>query len=730
MFWSWVKQHAPWPLTSSGSAPAGPTARRDPAPTVSRPQPEWPNMPPLQRILARPLTPVAPLDSFTGSLTSHQNPSFLAPLRHLLDPSGSSGVVTGLAVARTGAEYAGDARLTVPTAPRRAVPLQRQKTNPLLAGRDDAPPTSSPGDLTAGPPIIRDSPGAEATGGVFSIQRSLPTMTAAAPRRSAMPLIAVRDLPVVASPAHLQRAESDGMSPATEAVHVLESPEGAAPVQRLEATAPLGGFSAAIAALQDAPPALPATPLAQAAPPTRSPAQGRPASQNGGRLHVQRSTSASSADGDATPHKIEQALHPVASRDHLHSSHEEPSGAPETSVLVALEASPDPVIPSTLQRSSRDTLSSGEAPGYAAGFSSTAPRPPSAVATPAATPVAVPLQPLQRMPMVDGDAKRPPGPTHEAPRAPESGGSNAPTHDTSPVDADHAPPSPATPTPVEAFSSAYFPEGADDAAIRHTAAAPAGPTPRPVPAMPVVMRHPTTLQRAGSTCTIGLLGERPPLQPEPTFVGAEPVSSSVQRITHLPPVESNTLPGATIARPQEFRGLGTAPPWAGPVTRTVAEQTVPLQRVSASMASPARDSLRPTPTGPGFTMLDPRPEQPIRRVAPPVSFASMFSATTAEGHRNGADGFTSVQLQHAGADREVPVQAKADAPVATPASELPSPPPPVATDAPAIPAAAASGAKDNMDEMARRLFEPLSARLRAELWLDRERAGLIADVRR
>ena len=37
----------------------------------------------------------------------------------------------------------------------------------------------------------------------------------------------------------------------------------------------------------------------------------------------------------------------------------------------------------------------------------------------------------------------------------------------------------------------------------------------------------------------------------------------------------------------------------------------------------------------------------------------------------------------------------------------------------AIPGAAGA----DLDEMARRLFDPLSARLRAELWLDRERAG-------
>jgi hypothetical protein len=35
-----------------------------------------------------------------------------------------------------------------------------------------------------------------------------------------------------------------------------------------------------------------------------------------------------------------------------------------------------------------------------------------------------------------------------------------------------------------------------------------------------------------------------------------------------------------------------------------------------------------------------------------------------------------------------------------------------------------------MDELVRRLFDPLAARLKAELRLDRERAGLITDLRR
>ncbi|HEX6684199.1 MAG TPA: hypothetical protein VF062_15455 [Candidatus Limnocylindrales bacterium] len=44
-------------------------------------------------------------------------------------------------------------------------------------------------------------------------------------------------------------------------------------------------------------------------------------------------------------------------------------------------------------------------------------------------------------------------------------------------------------------------------------------------------------------------------------------------------------------------------------------------------------------------------------------------------------------------------------------------------------AVGAPAAGADLDEMARRLFEPLSARLRTELWLDRERAGWVTDAR-
>jgi hypothetical protein len=44
--------------------------------------------------------------------------------------------------------------------------------------------------------------------------------------------------------------------------------------------------------------------------------------------------------------------------------------------------------------------------------------------------------------------------------------------------------------------------------------------------------------------------------------------------------------------------------------------------------------------------------------------------------------------------------------------------------------AAAGAGTPSTDEMVRKLFEPLAARLKAELRLDRERAGFVTDLRR
>jgi hypothetical protein len=86
------------------------------------------------------------------------------------------------------------------------------------------------------------------------------------------------------------------------------------------------------------------------------------------------------------------------------------------------------------------------------------------------------------------------------------------------------------------------------------------------------------------------------------------------------------------------------------------------------------------------------------------------SAESSETGSAAEDGFTSVQLQPAGES-----DADAAAPPAPTTSSSGSPPPAAGTE------------PTDLDELARRLYEPLTARLRAELWLDRERAGVMSD---
>ena len=64
-----------------------------------------------------------------------------------------------------------------------------------------------------------------------------------------------------------------------------------------------------------------------------------------------------------------------------------------------------------------------------------------------------------------------------------------------------------------------------------------------------------------------------------------------------------------------------------------------------------------------------------------------------------------------------------------PPADLPAAAPVAPAAGGAAPGAAAPAAP-NLDELARKLYDPLAARLKAELRLDRERAGLVTDLRR
>lgn len=192
---------------------------------------------------------------------------------------------------------------------------------------------------------------------------------------------------------------------------------------------------------------------------------------------------------------------------------------------------------------------------------------------------------------------------------------------------------------------------------------------------------------------------------------------------------------------------------AQPLTTRSAPGPVPLQRIFSAPDQPASTPLT------AFAGAD-TSTGPVRRLlaGPPV-VASPLATSAVSGPAAGAHGIqttetsTALPVQRASASRPGPAggdstpggdhpaggftelviqrQSEDDAPV----PESPAPPTGGTTEsataapqAPSAPMVLPSGR--DLDELAERLYEPLSARLRAELWLDRERSGLMVDLRR
>src|SRR3982750_4272414 len=105
-------------LLSRGTAagvPAAPVAPPGVAGPPTREVHAWDALPAVQRVLAQPLEPVAPLAAFTSSLTAFQNPSFLSRLEHEVNPR-IGGMVNGLAdlAPATPGSYGSGSALPVP----------------------------------------------------------------------------------------------------------------------------------------------------------------------------------------------------------------------------------------------------------------------------------------------------------------------------------------------------------------------------------------------------------------------------------------------------------------------------------------------------------------------------------------------------------------------------------------------------------------------------------------
>ncbi|MDQ1738822.1 MAG: hypothetical protein QOE53_474, partial [Pseudonocardiales bacterium] len=180
-------------------------------------------------------------------------------------------------------------------------------------------------------------------------------------------------------------------------------------------------------------------------------------------------------------------------------------------------------------------------------------------------------------------------------------------------------------------------------------------------------------------------------------------------------------------------------------SRSPAQRSAPT--LEAGLAYPAAGSPSSMPALPPTVIRGHAPaENPLQR--------TFDTSTTAAAHRDPAGSFDFEWARSAPAAAMVEgapatfSRPAAELPVQrdfAPSEPMPSPEPPLAqpvqrTDSPAaaagpptgpaaaVPGLAATGTVD-IEDLARRLYDPLSARLKAELRLDRERAGLITDVR-
>ena len=226
---------------------------------------------------------------------------------------------------------------------------------------------------------------------------------------------------------------------------------------------------------------------------------------------------------------------------------------------------------------------------------------------------------------------------------------------------------------------------------------------------------------------------------EPGFV-EEPLVVAWQQSAPTLPATASSLGGHVDVEPLAGGPSASRTPdvqRVSPLTR-IAAPIVAVQRRTPEAGSPAVRPELSVPSGngagaapSGSTRQPPLVVARVAATAPPrgafrpnsgseVSFAHMFSgASRAPAPSEPSDDHVVVQRDVATAPTptEATLQAEGgDAGVILQAS---------AGGAPGAPGLGSAGG--NLDEIARRLYEPLAARLREELWLDRERAGLMSD---
>ncbi|MFT4295472.1 MAG: hypothetical protein QM582_08675, partial [Micropruina sp.] len=216
-----------------GRPAADPGSRTAAAPVPRTPTGEWDDIPPLQRVLAEPIAPVAINDRFRASLASFADPSLLASPSHRVDPSVgglADALVTPTLQRRTVWEPAGDDWAVVPLEFRHAAATAEPSVPDAEPGAPDAEPGApgaEPGDPPDAPaidplPSARTAPAAVQP----VLQRSVPVVPTAPAGPPATPTPASFPPPV------LQRHTPTPHAPTpdeTEPVAELAQPGSAEP---------------------------------------------------------------------------------------------------------------------------------------------------------------------------------------------------------------------------------------------------------------------------------------------------------------------------------------------------------------------------------------------------------------------------------------------------------------------------------------------------------------------
>ncbi|GAB2603159.1 hypothetical protein GCM10027269_68710 [Kribbella endophytica] len=223
---------------------------------------------------------------------------------------------------------------------------------------------------------------------------------------------------------------------------------------------------------------------------------------------------------------------------------------------------------------------------------------------------------------------------------------------------------------------------------------------------------------------VPLVGYSEPIGRSPfvAALGGLEAGPAVQRMVEAGPVVGRVVEHQVAGRPVEVQRAGLL--WPPPVG--VQRQSAPLSGAVELVQRATSEESEPTPAVQRVVHGHPALGAPV--MPQPAREASPAGAVQARAEGEALSWTLEDSFQPAEAVRSVPLQRMFSEEVVQTAEETPA-----AAAAPPAAAAAPGEAKKatvsaaEIEELAKRLYEPLTAKLKAELWLDRERAGRVSD---